>query len=498
VLLTLDLGTSTTKATLWDADGPRATGRAPVETVFPAPDRAEQDPGRWWPSVREACAAARVGAEAQAGTAGTGTQTGTGAGAGTADDLFGAVEVIGCVGARQTFVPVTAAGLPLGPALVWSDRRAAAEAAELAGRLGGTGAVRGRTGAILDGGAVAAKLAWLAAHQAERLAASRWLLTPRDLVVFQMTGQVVTDRTMVSAAGLTDAAGALVAELLAAAGDRLPPVLDPESVVGPLSATAAAELGLPPGVPVVLGAGDRACEVLGTAAGAGRPMVSWGTTANVSVPVDLFPDPVPEGLTVSRAAGDGWLLEGGLSAAGSLLGWLAGLTGLDPGTLMARAADRPAGADGVLCLPWLGGARAPWWRERARGGFVGVSFGHDAGHLARAVLEAVAWEVQRCLAAAAPATSLVLTGADATTAPWAEVLTAVTGLPAARRRSGQAASAGAAILAGRAVGRELELDRLDPVVETLVPDPVAVARYAELREAADAAADAVLALGESP
>ncbi len=475
MILTLDLGSSTTKAVVWDPGGIGARGEAPLETSFPAGGRAEQDPGRWWPAVVAACAGARA----------------------ENPEAFAAVEAVGFAAARQTIVAVSGGGEPLGPALLWSDRRASAEAARLAESLGGAESVHRLTGGVLDGAAVAAKAAWLAAHEPDRLAASRWLLTPRDLAVLQMTGRPVTDSSMVSAAGLSDRSGKLVPALVEALGPRLPEILAPGAVAGPLLAGAAAQLGLRGGVPVVVGAGDRACEVLGTGARPERPMVSWGTTANFSVPVGAFPDPVPDGLIVSRAAVEGFLLEGGLSAAGSLFSWLSGLTGLDPETLMARAALCPPGAGGVIALPWFGGARAPWWRDGARGGFVGLSFDHDAGHLARAVLEAVAREVLRCLRiSAAPAASLALTGADGTRAPWAEVVGAVTGLPVVRRRSGQAASAGAALLAAAAIGADYELDAMDPVLDTVVPDRSTVERYAELTDAADAAARAVLPLGD--
>jgi xylulokinase len=476
LILTLDLGTSTTKALVWGAGGPVALGRAGLETLFPRGDRAEQDPGTWWPSVEAACGEARAGSP----------------------EGFGAVEAVGFAAARQTIVCVTADGEPIGPALVWSDGRASAEAAALAAGLGGVEAVRARTGGVLDSSSVAAKVAWLAGNEPERWARSRWILTPRDFVISKMTEATATDVTMVSAAGLFDSSDRLVAELTEGFGSRLPPVLRSGAVIGPLAPGPAAELGLRSGIPVVMGAGDRACEVLGTAAASDRPMVAWGTTANVSVPVGAFPDPVPPALMVTRGATTGWLLEGGLSAAGSILTWLSSLTGRDAAALMAAAAGAPPGAHGLVALPWLAGARAPWWRAGARGAFLGLSFDHDAGDLARAVLEAVAAEVRRCLTAsgsvAGPATSLALTGADGTTAPWAEILTAVTGLPALRRRSGQSASAGAALLVSEAVGAGYHLDELDPVIETVDPDPDDAARYAELRERFDAAASAVVAL----
>jgi xylulokinase len=480
LILTLDLGTSTTKAVVWDSEGPEVMGRAGLLTTFPAGDRAEQDPSQWWPAVRAACAQARAASPSS----------------------FDAVEAIGFAAARQTFVPVTDTGEALGPALVWSDGRASGEALVMAGELGGMDAVRARTGAFLDGSSMAAKVAWWAGNEPDRWARSRWLLTPRDFAAWKMTGEVATDASMVSAAGLTDAAGRLVPELTAGWGQRLPPVLRSDAVVGLLSAGAAGELGLKAGIPVVIGAGDRACEVLGTAATTDRPMVAWGTTANVSVPVRNFPDPVPPGLMVTRGATGGWLLEGGLSAAGSALTWLSSLTGRDTEALMAAARAAPAGARGVIALPWFSGARAPWWKAGARAGFVGLSFNHDHGDLARALIEAVASEVRRCLTAAGArspgdggaATGLALTGADETTAPWAEVLTAVTGLPAVRRRSGQSASAGAALLTSEAVGAGFVLDQLDPVIETVPPDAGLTAKYAEQRARIDAAADAVMSL----
>ena len=184
VILTLDMGTTMTKAALWSDDGLVAVGRAALTTTHPAPDRAEQDPASWWASVVEACAGARA----------------------AAPQAFAAVGAVGFSAARQTLVLVTAAGDPLGPGLLWSDRRAVAEAGRLAAAAG-AGAFRRRTGIPLNGGAVAAKAAWLSAHEPARVAASRWLLSPRDLIAWRLTGEVATDVTLASATGLYDRDG---------------------------------------------------------------------------------------------------------------------------------------------------------------------------------------------------------------------------------------------------------------------------------------------------
>jgi len=505
VILTVDLGTSVTKAVVWDDNGRVAVGRSPLQCTYSAGNRAEQDPASWWPAVVAACESARssLGPSGPSGP--------------SASSVFGAIEALGFAAARQTFVPVTADFRALGPALLWSDRRAAAEAAALGAAFGGDGArsVRRRTGVVLDGGSVAAKVAWLVRHEPDRINSARWFLAPRDLMAWRLTGEVCTDHTLASATGLfaltaddADSSaplGLLVPGLVDAVADRLPPSRPSDAVAGGLLEGPAAELGLPSGIPVVIGAGDRACEALGTRASETWPMVSWGTTANVSVPVPRLPHPMdgttPEAMIVTRGALGGWLLEGGLSAAGSLLDWLGRLAGLDTSSLMQRAGTSPPGARGVIVLPWLGGARAPWWRDSARGAMVGLSFDHDLGDMARAVVESVAWDVQRCLESSTATRKsgapqgLVLGGGGANVEMWTQILAAVTGLPLRRQASGEAASAGAAMLVARGAGLEPGpgVDGADPV-EEIAPDASMVACYASLRPTVDAAAHAVIGL----
>ena len=111
-------------------------------------------------------------------------------------------------------------------------------------------------------------------------------------------------------------------------------------------------------------------------------MVSWGTTANVSVP---HPGPVgalPTVAAVSRGALGGFLVEAGLSASGAALDWLERLTGRPTEVLLTEAAASPPGANGVLALPWLHGARAPWWQPDAHAAFVGLTGAHGPAELA--------------------------------------------------------------------------------------------------------------------
>jgi sugar (pentulose or hexulose) kinase len=482
VILTIDFGTTVTKVALWGDDGLVALARSELTTTRPQVGWAEQDPLRWWTTLVIACSEARA----------------------QAPRAFTEVDVVACSGARQTFVPVTARGDPIGKGILWSDHRAASAARALAERMGGDDINRARTGIPLDAGAVAAKLAWLEANEHERLEAADVILSPRDLVVYRMTDQVVTDATSASRSGLYDFDGNAVRELAGPALGKLPSVVAPDTVVGQLKSVPGAELGLRPGIPVVIGAGDRQCEVLGSGASEDHPMVSWGTTGNVSVPVQERPVPSPAGAVVTRAAEGGWLLEGGLSAAGSFLAWLGRLLDRTPDDLARMAGESPPGARGVVAVPWLDGARAPWWRDDARAGFVGLGAAHGASDLARAVMEAVAWDVLRVMEVVtvgrlggSTAAGVTLGGAGSGLPVWVEVLTSVLGMPATRHRSGEAASAGAALLAGRALGMALTLEELDPVEALIVPDPGVVETYRSLRARVDHVAVSALAATES-
>ena len=220
--------------------------------------------------------------------------------------------------------------------------------------------------------------------------------------------------------------------------------------------------------------------------------------------VGTRPPSPPPGVVLSRGARGGWLLEGGLSAAGSLLAWLGGLTGHTPVELAALALESPPGSRGVVATPWLEGARAPWWQPEAGAAFVGLGSAHALADLARSAFESVAWEVMRCLEAigsrrpaGCPVAGLALAGSGAAIPVWLDVLTGITGLPVTGRRSGQAASAGAAQLAAAAVGMDVDPELIDPVDLRVEPTAAVTGRYAELRHHAERFAAAVVDLAGS-
>ena len=182
-------------------------------------------------------------------------------------------------------------------------------------------------------------------------------------------------------------------ELAGPALGKLPSVVASDTVVGNLKSVPGAELGLRPGIPVVIGAGDRQCEVFGSGSSEDHPMVSWGTTGNVVGAGARAPG--------SLAGRQRWYTGGrrGLAARGRPLrcGVLHGLAGpVDrphARRVGALAGESPPARAGSCAVPWLDGARAPWWRDDTRAGFMGLGAAHGASDLARAVMEAVAWDV---------------------------------------------------------------------------------------------------------
>jgi xylulokinase len=460
-VLTFDFGTSAIKVGLWSGATLVALTRAPVETRHPAPGYAEQDPEAWWRATVDAAAAVRR----------------------AAPDDYARIRIVAASTARETFACVDDQLRPLGPGILWSDSRARDEVA----LLGDPASFRARTGVQPTAGCCAAKIAWLRAHQPERFREAAWLLGPRDLVFARLTGRVETDPTVASRTGLYDLEGTYLGD--DAVADRLPAVVS--STDARLLAQPAL-VDLPADVVGLLGAGDRACEALGVAAAPVVPMLSFGTTANISVPHPGPASGLPPIAQVSRSV-DGYLVEAGLSAAGAALEWLGSLTGRTRDDLLAGAADVAPGADGLLAFPWLHGARAPWWHPDARAVVAGATSAHGPAELTRAVLEGIALDAARSVELVAPsATAVALAGAGARDATWVRIVAALTGRSVVRRRLDDAASAGARLLAAHAVADDIPVDALNPIADVAAPDPSLVEAYGPVRAASDALAARLL------
>ena len=460
-VLTLDLGTSATKGALWSGDELTTIARAPITTSHPASGRVEQRPDDWWQSVGHVCTELRR----------------------AAPDAYAEIDSLGCSAARESFACFDRSLNPVSPGILWSDTRGSDQLSS----FGDPSVFRQRTGVLLSGGCQAAKVAWVRHHEPAWFDDAAWILSPRDYVLARLTGTPHTDPTLASRTGFYALNGDFIGDR--AVAQRLPPVI-PSLQLKPMA--QARELALPAGVSAILGAGDRAAEVIGVGATPNAPMVSWGTTVNVSIPHPGRPDVVPVA-QISRAPDASYVVEAGLSTGGSAIDSLASLTGWGPESLLAAAADVAPGAGGLLAFPWLHGARAPWWHPSARAAFVGITSAHGPPDFARAMIEGIALDTARAVSLLTrKPTTLFLAGAGARNQLWRSILAAVTEASVTIRAHTEAATVGARILVALARGEQADIERRNPIRAVELPEPALMNAYQEVRATSDDVARALL------
>jgi xylulokinase len=392
-------------------------------------------------------------------------------------------------------VPVDGTGRPLGRCIIWMDRRSAAETEALV-RAFGRERLHQVTGLVPDTEFTASKLLWLRAHEPGLTQAARLYVQPRDYLYIRLTGAPATDYTLASRTMLFDLTRRdWWPEGCAFVGitpQVFPPIYSSTAAPHQVIQEAADSLGIPPGVPVALGAGDRPCEVLGSGARPGWVMASTGTTTNVSAPIRGRPQAIDSRVMCSAHAVEGMtILEQGMSASGAILRWFRGtlLGGRQDYGQLDRLAEAVApGADGLLFLPFMLGARATRWNPQAQGVWFGLSEAHRTGALTRSVMEGVAFELRACLdvleGMGVPVEGLLAVGGGARSRLWNQIFADVSGREVAVPRHTDAASLGAMLLAAAATGRGSDLEAAaraaNPVASRFRPNPNAVATYRSL------------------
>lgn len=474
-LLGIDLGTSSVKAVVTDLDG-AVIGHAAAEyaVLQPQPGWSETDPREWLSGTVAAVRAAVAQAAARP-------------------------VAIGLSGQMHGVVPTDAAGEPTRHAMLWSDVRATGALAAYR-RL--PRAVRARLANPLTPGMAGPMLAWLAEHESDTYARSRWALQPKDWLRAQLTGRFATEPSDASATLLYDILGnggdvlgdgwyVEVIEALGLDRDRLAPILPASGAhAGELVPDAARLLGLPPGIPVAAGAADAAAAALG--AGLVDPaavQLTIGTGAQVVRPVATLPGDVPATPVTHlyRAATDeGWYAMGAGLNGGSTLAWVCRTLGASWAQLYATAAVVPA-PDAPFFLPHLHGERTPYLDPGMRGGWTGLAPHHDRDQLLRAALEGVAFAVRDALEATvsadAPVAELRLAGGGTTDPAWRQMLADVLGHPLRAVDVAAASGRGAAMLAGCAAGmgdRAAPVSRRAPSARLAAePHPDRIAMYGD-------------------
>lgn len=467
LLLGIDMGTGSSKGVLARPDGTIvATASRPHAMSLPRPGWAEVDPvAVWWEEVASI-------ARELAGHCG-------------GDSLAG----LTVSGVGPCLVLTDADGAPVRDAILYGiDTRATAEIEALTKRFGPDEILR-RCGKALSTQAVGPKMVWVREHEPEAWRRARRWHNSSSYVAARLTGEYVIDH---HTASQCDPLYDLVRRGWAhdwaeevCGGLPLPRLAWPGEVVGTVTAEAAEQTGLPEGLPVAAGTVDAWAEAF--SAGVRQPgdlMLMYGSTMFfVQQLSELRTHPLL--WTTNGVEPGSYTLAAGMATSGSLTTWLRELVGGAPfEQLIAEAAGVPAGADGLVVLPYFAGERTPVFDSQARGVVAGLTLRHGRGHLFRAVYEGIALGIRQILEFLEedgdPAARLVAVGGGTQGGLWTQIVSDVCQRPQVVPEQTIGAAYGGALLAGIGSGLlppETDWARAGYTVE---PDTSKAAVYDEL------------------
>jgi gluconokinase len=363
-------------------------------------------------------------------------------------------------GAMHSLLPVGEDGAPLAPAMTWADERAASKARALRMQTNPRSLYK-RTGCPLQATYYPARLGWLADAAPELFHQAALFVSIKDWILFRMTGVWATDTGLASTTGLLDLRSQQwdhdALALAKITPQRLPKLVTAESVVGVLLPEVARSSGLPAGIPVIAGSTDGGLANLGAGvAKPGQAVITVGTSGAIRRVVESPLLDLQERTWCYYFTGKRWFAGGAINNGGLALQWarerfypdVQGEAGFQ--RMLADAADVPPGASGALVLPYFTGERSPHWDAEARAEISGLTMEHSRGHIARAVMEGVAF----CLADVWEALGVSdkdgqpvrITGGITQSPLWMQIVADVLGVPLAPVEVADASPAGAAML----------------------------------------------------
>jgi xylulokinase len=468
MIVGVDIGTQSLKAVVTDPDlrvlGEAAHGYAPA---YLGPGRVEQRPALWEEGLYRAVAAALAEAGVRARE----------------------VRALGVAGQLDGCVAVDDKG-PVGPCLIWMDRRASAQTADVAPEL-----VRERSGLVLDASHMAAKIRWLKEHCPETRAAVCFHQAPSYLV-FRLTGRHVYDHGLASTTMLYSlhrrGYDPVLLDAFGLDSGQLPEIEEAFALAGELTAQGSRISGLPEGIPVAVGTGDDYSTPLGAGMVEPGRFVCVLGTAEVTGALDFEPKIDPGGLVETHSYfGRRYFIENPGWLSGGALEWFVRAFRLESAAAMGeRATSAEPGCGGLTFFPALTGAMAPEWEEAATGCFFGLTPSHGSEEMARAVFEGLSFAMrdvlERLRAMQVPVESILLLGGGARSSLWAQMRADVCGLPVEVPPRLDTSPVGGAILAAVAAGIQPDLETCAPLAagagRTIAPNPDVKPRYDEAYE----------------
>ena len=383
----LDIGTTSTIGILIKLPNRvLAVASRPVELRVEKIGWAEEDPAQWWANVCQIVPELLT----RAGVAGTD------------------IRAVGVTGMLPAVVLLDDSGRVLRPSLQQSDARCGAEVDELRAEIDEAWFLA-KAGNGINQQLVAAKLRWVERREPEIFARIATVFGSYDYINWRLTGERAIEQNWALEAGFVDLATHVIDDRLVALAHvrraAIPRKTASHEILGTVSAQGAAESGLAPGTPVVGGAADMIASALGAGiVETGDVLLKFGGSIDVLTATDRAKPDARLYLDYHLRPGL-FMPNGCMSTGGSALNWFvrnfaggyaqtAAAAGLTLHQWLDRQADaKPAGADGLIILPYFLGEKTPVHDPNARAIFDGLTLSHEIGHLWRALLEAYAYAI---------------------------------------------------------------------------------------------------------
>jgi xylulokinase len=432
----IDSGTQSTKAIIWDRESGKVVAQASAPHGMIAdlgPGHMEQHPADWVDALETVL-----------------------------DRVLATVDRsqvigIGISGQQHGFVPLDGEGAVIRPAKLWCDTSTTAECGELHEALGGESAAIEKIGNRVLPGFTAPKILWLKKNEPDNYARLRHVLLPHDYLNFHLTGRYFMEYGDASGTALMDVRDrAWSTEMLEAIDpnlvDWLPPIRPSHEPAGHLSAAMAKRLGLSTEVVVSAGGGDNMMGAIGTGnVSPGVVTASFGTSGTIyAYSRDPVVDPRGE-IAAFCDSTDGFLPLLCTMNVTSVTESVRALFNLDHEALSAAVRDAPAGAKGLMLLPYLEGERTPSVPDGS-GVFFGLSgASFNSSCIARAAMEGVTmgmnFGMRRLKELGIEASEVRLTGGGARNPVWRQIIADVFGVNVVAMVEDEGAALGGALQA---------------------------------------------------
>ncbi|MEM2238688.1 MAG: xylulokinase [Candidatus Bathyarchaeia archaeon] len=448
-LLGIDAGTTGLKAVLFDESGRvAAVGRAEYSLLTPAVNMAEIDAEEYWRACRKAVSGVLSISNADPRD----------------------VKALSISSQGETFVPIDRDGRPLRNAIVWLDNRSEEEARIIRNRFGVEEVfkVTGQPEVVPTWPAT--KILWLKRNEPKVFEKTYKFLLVEDFLIYRFTGVAATEYSVVSSTLMFDIRRGQwwddMLEFIGIDSDKLPGLMPSGKAVGNITETASKETGLTTETIMVTGAFDHAAGAVG--AYNIKPGIVTETTGAALALLATTDEPVYDPkrrIPCHRHAVPGrFFLLPWCQTAGIVLRWfrdefgqtekdVAEKLGVDAYDLLTLEASKiPPGSNGIVVLPHFMGAGPPEFDPHAKGVIFGLTLAHRRAHIIRAILESIAFMLRRNIELieelGIEVKEVRSLGGGARSPMWNQIKADVTLKTIYTLHTEEAASLGAAILAG--------------------------------------------------